>query len=54
MSRALKAPDLIQKLDVQGTEPRYTSPAETAKAMQAERDRLVKLIRDTGFKPGQG
>ena len=54
MSRALKSPDVIQKLDVQGTEPRHTSPAETAKAMQAERDRLVKLIRETGFKPGQG
>jgi len=54
MSRALKAPDVIQKLDVQGTEPRHTTPAETAKAMQAERDRLVKLIRETGFKPGQG
>jgi tripartite-type tricarboxylate transporter receptor subunit TctC len=54
MSRALKSPDVIQKLDAQGTEPRHTLPAETAKAMQAERDRLVKLIRETGFKPGQG
>ena len=53
MSRALKMPDLMQKLAAQGTEPRYTSPVETAKAMLTERDRLVKLIRETGFKPGQ-
>jgi len=53
ISRALKSPDVIEKLAVQGTEPRYTSPAETAKALQSERERLVKLIRDTGFKPGQ-
>jgi hypothetical protein len=46
-------PDVMQKLAVQGTEPRYNSPGETAKAMQSERDRLVKLIRETHFKPGQ-
>lgn len=53
ISRALKSPELIQKLAVQGVEPRYNSPAETAKSLQAERDRLVKLIRETNFKPGQ-
>lgn len=53
ISRALKSPDLIQKLAVQGTEPRYNTPAETAKALQTERARLEKLIRDTNFKPGQ-
>lgn len=53
ISRALKSPDLIQKLAVQGTEPRYNTPTETAKALQAERDRLTKLIRETNFKPGQ-
>ncbi len=54
MSRALAMPDLVAKLAQQGTEPRGTSPADTAKAMQAERDRLVKLIRETNFKPGAG
>jgi len=53
ISRALKSPDVIQKLAVQGTEPRYNSPAETGKALQAERERLEKLIRETNFKPGQ-
>lgn len=53
ISRALKSPDLIQKLAVQGVEPRYNTPVETGKALQAERDRLAKLIRETNFKPGQ-
>ena len=53
MSRALGMPDLQAKLAAQGTEPRNTSPADTAKAMHAERDRIVKLIRETNFKPGQ-
>ena len=53
MSRALAMPDIREKLAAQGTEPRNTSPGDTAKAMQAERDRLVKLIRETNFKPGQ-
>ncbi|HTE16006.1 MAG TPA: tripartite tricarboxylate transporter substrate binding protein, partial [Burkholderiales bacterium] len=53
MSRALGLVDIKDKLAQQGTDPRYTSPAETAKAMQAERERLVKLIRETNFKPGQ-
>ncbi len=52
MSRALATPDLKERLAQQATEPRYTSPAETGKALIAERDRLVKLIRDTNFKPG--
>ena len=30
-----------------------TPPAETSKALQSERERLVKLIRETNFKPGQ-
>ena len=52
MSRALAMPDLKERLAQQATEPRYTPPAEMAKALQAERDRLVKLIRETNFKPG--
>jgi tripartite-type tricarboxylate transporter receptor subunit TctC len=54
MSRALAMADIKQKLAAQGTDPRYTPPAETGKALLAERDRLVKLIRETNFKPGQG
>jgi len=53
MSRALGMQDIKQKLAAQGTDPRYTTPAETSKALQAERDRLTKLIRETNFKPGQ-
>ena len=53
MSRALAMPDIKEKLAQQGTDPRYTSPAETSKALQSERERLVKLIRETNFKPGQ-
>ena len=53
ISRALKSPELTPKLAVQGVEPRYNTPAETAAAMVAERDRLARLIRETNFKPGQ-
>ena len=53
ISRALKMPEVMQKLAVLGTEPRYASPGDTAKEMQSERERLLKLIRDTQFKPGQ-
>lgn len=51
ISRALKMPDVVQKLAVLGTEPRFTSPGETAKEMHSERERMAKLIRDTQFKP---
>ena len=53
ISRALKMPEGMQKLAVLGTEPRYASPGDTAKEMQSERERLLKLIRDMQFKPGQ-
>ena len=53
ISRALKLPDVIQRLSVLGTEPRYSSPGDTAREMQSERERMAKLIRDTRFKPGQ-
>ena len=45
MSRALATPVLKARFSQQATELRYTSPA-------AERDRRVKLILDTNFKPG--
>lgn len=53
MSRALALADIKEKLSVLGTEPRYDSPADTAKALQSERTRLVKLIRESNFRPGQ-
>ena len=51
--RILTTTDVKEKLAVQGTTPLNTSPADTAKALRAERDRLVKLMRETNFKPGQ-
>jgi hypothetical protein len=46
-------PDIKEKLAVQGTTPLSTSPAETAKALRAERDRVAKLMRETSYKFGQ-
>ena len=53
VSRILTTTDVREKLAVQGTTPLTTSSAETAQALRAERDRLVKLMRETNFKPGQ-
>ena len=51
--RVLTTTDVKEKLAVQGTSPLNTSPADTGKALRTERDRLVKLMRETNFKPGQ-
>ena len=53
IGRILTTTDIKERLAVQGTTPLNTSPAETARALRAERDRLVKLMRETNFKPGQ-
>jgi tripartite-type tricarboxylate transporter receptor subunit TctC len=53
IGRILSSPDIKEKLTAQGAEPLNTPPAETAKGLREERDRLVKLFRDTGYKGQQ-
>jgi tripartite-type tricarboxylate transporter receptor subunit TctC len=53
ISRILQLPDIKEKLAVQGTTPLSTSPADTAKALRAERDRVSKLMRESSYKFGQ-
>ncbi|MDB5811984.1 MAG: transporter substrate-binding protein [Betaproteobacteria bacterium] len=53
ISRILSTPDIKEKLMAQGAEPLNTPPAETAKSLREERDRLVKLFQDTGYKGQQ-
>jgi tripartite-type tricarboxylate transporter receptor subunit TctC len=50
ISRILDTPEIKSKLSIQGADPLFTPPAETAKSLRAERDRLVKLFRDTNYK----
>jgi tripartite-type tricarboxylate transporter receptor subunit TctC len=45
--RILFTPEVKEKLAGQGAEPQGTTPAETAEFMRRERERMVKLIRDS-------
>lgn len=53
ISRILTAPDIKEKLSSQGADPLNTPPAETAKSLRDERDRLLRLFSETGYKPPQ-
>jgi tripartite-type tricarboxylate transporter receptor subunit TctC len=53
ISRILTIADIKEKLAAQGADPLNTPPAQTAKVLRDERDRLVKLFRDTGYKAQQ-
>ena len=48
--RILSTPDIREKLAGQGADPLGTTPAETAEFMRRERERMVKLIRDSAGK----
>jgi tripartite-type tricarboxylate transporter receptor subunit TctC len=50
VSRILDTPEIRGKLTGQGADPLSTPPAETAHSLRQERDRLVKLFKDTGYK----
>lgn len=49
-SRILLSPDIKEKLAAQGADASAATPAEAAEFMRRERDRWVKLMRDTNFK----
>lgn len=53
ITRIITTPELKEKLVSQGADPLGTPPAETRAGLIAERDRLIKLFKDTGYKPGQ-
>ena len=50
MTRILKLPDVIEVLVSQGTTPLATSPQDTGRWLASERERWVKVIRESGFK----
>jgi tripartite-type tricarboxylate transporter receptor subunit TctC len=50
VSRILDMPDIKTKLTAQGADPLSTPPAETAQGLRQERDRLLKLFKDTNYK----
>ena len=49
-NRALKMPDVVERLSKAGSEPVGFTPEELAAKMQAESERYVKLIRDINLK----
>jgi tripartite-type tricarboxylate transporter receptor subunit TctC len=48
--RILFTPDVKEKLAGQGADPMGTTPAETVEFMRRERERMVKLIKDSAGK----
>ena len=48
--RILFTPDIKDKLAGQGADPMGTTPAETAEFMRRERERMMKLIKDSAGK----
>ena len=53
ISRILTLSDIKEKLAAQGTTPLSTSPADTARTLRTERDRVAKLMRESSYKFGQ-
>ena len=50
VTRILKLPDVIEVLVSQGTTPLATSPQDTGRWLASERERWVKVIKESGFK----
>ena len=48
--KALADPELLEVIGVQGQEPSWTSPQETAAFMENDVNRWAKVIKITGFK----
>jgi tripartite-type tricarboxylate transporter receptor subunit TctC len=51
INRALKAPEMIDRLAKLGAEPMSMNPAEFDRFIRAEHDELGKVMRDAGAKP---
>ena len=50
ITRILKLPDVVDVLVSQGTTPLATSPQDTGRWLAGEKERWVKVIRESGFK----
>ncbi len=53
IGKALAAPDVREKLAVQGAEPRTSTPQEFSAYIQAEIARLAPVVKQSGVKGGQ-
>lgn len=51
VSRALKAPEIVERLAKLGTEPMFMTPAEADVFIQREYQDLGKVMRDAGLSP---
>lgn len=51
MVKALNAPELKQRLEIQGVSPTPTTPGEFAQFVKAETVKWAKVIRDAGIQP---
>jgi tripartite-type tricarboxylate transporter receptor subunit TctC len=51
VSRALKAPEIVERLAKLGTEPMFMTPAEADAFIQREYQELGKVMRDAGLTP---
>ena len=50
VTRILKLPDVMEVLVSQGTTPLATSPQDTGRWLASEKERWVKVIKESGFK----
>ena len=50
VTRILKLPDVVEVLVSQGTTPLATSPQDTGRWLASEKERWVKVIKESGFK----
>ena len=51
VAKAVSSPDLVEKLALQGMEPRGTQPADFSKYMQSELAAYQKIVKDANIKP---
>lgn len=51
VARVLFSPEMKERLQAQGADPIGTSSADSMKFLRDERERFVKLVRETGYKP---
>jgi tripartite-type tricarboxylate transporter receptor subunit TctC len=51
IARILAVPDIKEKLAAQGTAALAALPADAGRFLRDERDRLTRLMRETGYKP---
>lgn len=50
VSRIMQLPEIRQRIDTMGFEPRYSTAAELAALMRSETDKWSKVLRETKIK----